>query len=121
MLNVTAQSDEVLTLRNESGDPFLTPSVSRKTSNPVRKQRMGSDAFKKIVAHLTSREVAILQLIAESHANKQIAAMLEISIKTVEKHRHNLMLKLDVHDTAGLTRLAIFGGIVKSDVRLVIV
>jgi DNA-binding NarL/FixJ family response regulator len=51
-------------------------------------------------------------LIAEGYANKQIAAELEISIKTVEKHRQHLMAKLDLHDTAGVTRYAISAGVV---------
>ena len=46
----------------------------------------------------------VLQLVAEGQANKQIAAMLNISIKTVEKHRQHLMDKLDIHETASLTR-----------------
>ena len=49
----------------------------------------------------------MLQLIAEGKANKQTAAKLGISIKTVEKHRQSLMTKLDIHDVAGLTRYAI--------------
>jgi DNA-binding NarL/FixJ family response regulator len=63
---------------------------------------------------LTSREVQVLQLIAEGYANKQIAAELNISIKTVEKHRQNLMAKLDLHDTAGVTRYAIMAGVVQA-------
>ena len=62
---------------------------------------------------LTSREVEVLQLIAEGHANKQTAAELNISIKTVEKHRDSLMRKLDIHDTAGLTCHAIAAGIIE--------
>jgi DNA-binding NarL/FixJ family response regulator len=61
---------------------------------------------------LTSREAEVLQLIAEGYANKQIAAELNISIKTVEKHRQHLMAKLDLHDTAGVTRYAISAGVV---------
>ncbi len=71
-------------------------------------------------AGLTSREVEILQLIAEGKANKQTAAELGISIKTVEKHRQHLMSKLDIHDTAGLTRYAIAAGIIEGGVRLTI-
>ena len=63
----------------------------------------------------------MLQLIAEGKANKQIAAELGISIKTVEKHRDHLMQKLDIHDTAGLTRYAIAAGIIESSVQLTIV
>ena len=70
---------------------------------------------------LTSRELEVLQLIAEGDANKQIAAELGISIKTVEKHRAHLMEKLDIHDTAGLTRYAIAAGIIESSVQLTIV
>jgi DNA-binding NarL/FixJ family response regulator len=63
---------------------------------------------------LSSREVEVLQLIAEGKGNKQVAAELGISIKTVEKHRQHLMGKLDLHDTAGLTRYAIATGIIES-------
>jgi DNA-binding NarL/FixJ family response regulator len=61
---------------------------------------------------LTSREAEVLQLIAEGYANKQIAAELAISIKTVEKHRQRMMAKLDLHDTAGVTRYAMSAGLV---------
>jgi DNA-binding NarL/FixJ family response regulator len=69
---------------------------------------------------LSSREVEVLQLIAEGKANKQVAAELGISIKTVEKHRQHLMSKLDLHDTAGLTRYAIAAGIIESRVQVTI-
>lgn len=65
---------------------------------------------------LTSREVEVLQLVAEGKANKETAQALGISIKTVEKHRQNLMEKLDIHDTAGLTRHAIATGVIESSV-----
>jgi DNA-binding NarL/FixJ family response regulator len=63
----------------------------------------------------------VLQLIAEGKANKEIAAELGISMKTVEKHRGHLMARLDIHDTAGLTRYAISAGIIESSVQLTIV
>jgi len=63
--------------------------------------------------NLSSRESQVLQFIAEGFANKQIAAELNISIKTVEKHRQNVMRKLVIHDTAGLTRYAIATGIIE--------
>jgi Response regulator containing a CheY-like receiver domain and an HTH DNA-binding domain len=65
-------------------------------------------------AELTLRERTVLQLIAEGYANKQIAAELSISIKTVEKHRQHMMAKLDLHDTAGVTRYAISAGVVEA-------
>ena len=69
---------------------------------------------------LTSREIEVLQLIAEGKANKQTADELSISIKTVEKHRSHLMEKLNIHETAGLTRYAITAGIISCDVSLTI-
>jgi DNA-binding NarL/FixJ family response regulator len=65
--------------------------------------------------------VEVLQLIAEGKANKETAAELDISIKTVEKHREKVMSKLGIHDTAGLTRYAIGAGIIESSVQLTIV
>jgi DNA-binding NarL/FixJ family response regulator len=59
---------------------------------------------------LTSREAQVLQMIAEGFANKSMAAELDVSLKTVEKHRHALMCKLRIHHTAGLTRYAIARG-----------
>jgi len=62
----------------------------------------------------------VLQLVAEGGANKEIADELNISIKTVEKHRQNVMVKLGLHDTAGLTRYAIAAGIIESSVQCTI-
>jgi DNA-binding NarL/FixJ family response regulator len=70
---------------------------------------------KKRTDRLTSRETEVLQLIAEGKANKQIAAELGISIKTVEKYRQQLMDKLGIHEIAGLTRYAITKGIVETN------
>ena len=85
---------------------YLSPAISRTVvedlltagaiAEPV-------DAFNQ----LTQREREVLQLIAEGHTNSEIAKLLAISVKTVEKHRANLMSKLDVHDVAGLVRIAV--------------
>jgi DNA-binding NarL/FixJ family response regulator len=69
---------------------------------------------------LSSREVEVLQLIAEGKPNKQVAAELGVSFKTVDKHRQHLMAKLNIHDTAGLTRYAISTGVIESSVQLTI-
>ena len=61
---------------------------------------------------LTSREKGILKLIAEGYKNKEIADFLCISVKTVEKHRANLMQKLDMHSVSALTALAIEKGLI---------
>lgn len=62
---------------------------------------------------LTPREKQVLQLIAEEHTNKRIAAKLNISLKTVQAHRTNIMEKLDIHSAAGLTKYAIATGLIE--------
>ena len=62
---------------------------------------------------LTDREREILQLVAESHSTREIAAKLGISIKTVDNHRTNLMRKLNLHDIASLTRYALEVGLIE--------
>ena len=105
----------------QKGNTFFSPSVSRRRDrlNPPAPGRAGSPNKK--AALLTSREMEVLQLIAEGKANKETAAELGIGMKTVEKHREHLMQKLDIHDTAGLTRYAIGAGIIESSVQLTIV
>ena len=71
----------------------------------------------KKATELTSREMEVLQLVAEGKANKQTAAELGIGMKTVEKHREHLMQKLDIHNTAGLTRYAICAGVIESSFK----
>ncbi|MBP7360985.1 MAG: response regulator transcription factor, partial [Nitrospira sp.] len=67
------------------------------------------------LARLTGRQREILQLIAEGCSTKQIAQRLDLSVKTVETHRAQLMERLDIHDVPGLVRLAIRTGLVQSD------
>ena len=62
---------------------------------------------------LTNRERSVLQLIAEGHKSKEIAALLGISLKTVETHRASVMQKLDVHSQARLVRYAVRNKIVE--------
>ena len=105
----------------QKGNTFFSPSISRRFRERQQNAFRGAaGGRKKKAVVLTSREVEILQLIAEGKANKQTAAELGISIKTVEKHRQHLMSKLDIHDTAGLTRYAIAAGIIESGVQLTI-
>lgn len=100
-----------------SGRQFFGPSIAKRLKRAERQaQERGSksDASKR---PLTKREAEVLQLVAEGSANKQVAAHLGISIKTVEKHRQQLMDKLDIHDTAGLTRHAIATGVIESSIQ----
>jgi len=103
------------------GKSFFDPVITKRLGDRHETAPRGATGWRKTGdVRLTSREVEILQLIAEGKANKQTADELGISIKTVEKHRQNLMSKLDVHDTAGLTRYAIASGIIESGVRIII-
>ena len=63
---------------------------------------------------VTHREREILKLLGEGYQNKEISSMLHISVKTVEKHRANLMGKLDLHNAAALTAFAFENGIITS-------
>jgi DNA-binding NarL/FixJ family response regulator len=104
-----------------NGRPFFSPSIAKRLRDAARKSRESGRAQAKPKSGLTTREAEVLQLVAEGAANKQIAAELGISIKTVEKHRQQLMDKLDIHDTAGLTRHAIATGVIESSVQVTIV
>jgi DNA-binding NarL/FixJ family response regulator len=99
------------------GNTFFSPSIAKRLRDLALESPDRRGVLKKKKASLTSREMEVLQLIAEGKANKQVAVGLGISIKTVEKHRQHLMKKLDLHDTAGLTRYAIAAGIIESRVQ----
>ncbi|MEQ1859912.1 MAG: response regulator transcription factor [Chthoniobacteraceae bacterium] len=75
----------------------------------------GAQAGLSMLAQISSRERTVLKLVAEGCSSKQIADRLGIATKTVEHHRMALMQKLDVHDIAGLTRLAVREGLVNND------
>jgi two-component system, NarL family, nitrate/nitrite response regulator NarL len=122
LLKQTSSHEVCRAIRDvQNGKTFFTPSVSLRF-NRLNAQPSGrAGRLNKKAARLTSREMEVLQLIAEGEANKQIASELGIGIKTVEKHREHLMQKLDIHDTAGLTRYAIGAGIIESSVQLTIV
>jgi len=122
LLKQTSAHDVCRAIREvHKGKTFFSPSISRRLDriHPLMPDHTGG--FKKKAAQLTSRELEVLQLIAEGKANKETAAELGIGTKTVEKHREHLMEKLDIHDTAGLTRYAISAGIIESSVQLTIV
>jgi DNA-binding NarL/FixJ family response regulator len=105
----------------QKGKTFFSPSIARRFHQPDGKSPARAGKPQPRNARLSSREMEVLQLIAEGKANKETAAELGISIKTVEKHREKVMAKLDLHDTAGLTRYAISAGIIESSVQLTIV
>jgi DNA-binding NarL/FixJ family response regulator len=104
-----------------AGRTFFSPSIARRMKEAKAKPRLRGDLAQGRGSRLTPREAEVLQLVAEGSANKQVAVELSISIKTVEKHRQHLMDKLNIHDTASLTRYAISKGIIEGGVHLTII
>jgi DNA-binding NarL/FixJ family response regulator len=122
LLKQTSAHDVCRAIREVNvGKAFFSPSISRRQDRLHPKSLDRAGMLRKKSVELTSREMEVLQLIAEGKANKETASELGIGIKTVEKHREHLMAKLDIHDTAGLTRYAISAGIIESSVQLTIV
>lgn len=93
-------------------EPYLSATVSRHVIEEYSKGRTGELGPHEI---LTSRQREILQLLAEGHTTKDIAHMLQLSAKTVETHRAQLMERLGIHDVPGLVRYAIRAGLVSPE------
>jgi len=91
------------------GEVYISPETSRKTLLEYGKGVSKKD----LLATLSPRQREVLRLIAEGKTTKQIAQLLEISVKTVETHRAQLMERLDIHDVAGLVRYAIIVGLIE--------
>lgn len=104
-----------------AGETVYSPSIAKRLRRQEQESLESTGQSKAGPGRLSSREVEVLQLIAEGDANKKIATDLGISVKTVEKHRDHLMRKLDIHDTASLTRYAIASGIIESSIQLTVV
>jgi DNA-binding NarL/FixJ family response regulator len=119
LLKQTSSHDLSRAIREvQNGNTFFSPAIAKRLHD--QRSPASSNPLRKRVARLSSRELEVLQLIAEGEPNKQVAAELGISIKTIEKHRQSLMRKLNIHDIAGLTRYAIGAGIIESSVQLTI-
>ncbi|GAB1421009.1 response regulator transcription factor [Anaerolineales bacterium] len=86
--------------------PSIAPSIIEDLKNGAQSDKSGS------VNALSPREMEVLKLVCEGKTNREIGEMMTISVKTVEKHRANLMAKLNVHDVAGLMRIALKNGII---------
>jgi len=118
LLKQTAGSDLVKAIREVAkGNAYFSPAIAKRLREETIQpspQQQETEAAKPDV-ELTQREAEVLQLIAEGYANKQIAAELGLSVKTVEKHRQQVMQKLDIHNIAGLVRHAVEKGIIESN------
>jgi RNA polymerase sigma factor (sigma-70 family) len=96
-----------------SGETYLSPPISRQVIEGYM-QRV-ADTTQDALANLSVRQREILQLVAEGNSSKEIARRLELSVKTVETHRAQLMDRLQIRDVAGLVRFAIRTGLISSD------
>ncbi len=104
LLKDSIKEELILAVRAASrGDIYLSPAVSSVLVDGFLNQPEEAGPLDL----LTAREREVMKLIAEGQTNTGIARLLHISVKTVEKHRSNLMAKLGVHDTAALVRLAV--------------
>ena len=115
LLKRSVTEELLLAVRAASqGETYLSPEISEILPGDYLTLQSGvqePSAFEQ----LTSREREVLQLIAEGHTNIGIARILDVSVKTVEKHQANLMNKLDTHEVAGLTLIAIKHGLIFLD------
>jgi len=96
------------------GNAFFSPPIAKRLLKQCQERFLNGSPVRTKDPALTSRQTEVLQLVAEGYPNKQIGDVLSLSIKTVEKHRQELMNKLNIHDVATLTRYAISNGIVES-------
>jgi DNA-binding NarL/FixJ family response regulator len=93
------------------GQQFVCPLMTR---DPLATGRIGleSNAMKRPLSSLTSRQREVLQLIAEGRGTKEVASLLKIAVKTVEFHKFKIMEQLDLHSTVALAKRAITEGLV---------
>lgn len=96
-----------------SGESFFSPRAAGALAVSVRS--VEEESAPKPLDSLTTRELDVLRLLASGQSNKQMAAELGISRRTVESHRESLMKKLAIRTVAGLTRLALEQGLLKAD------
>lgn len=118
LIKQTAANDLLKAIREvKKGNAYFSPAISKRLLDHYRQAFVQGAPGRKTGERLTSRENEVLQLIAEGLATKQIAAELNLSIKTIEKHRQDLMNKLNIHNIAGLTRYAIANGAIESSAK----
>ncbi len=111
LLKRSAASELSLAIRSVlQGQHYLTPSLTKDVLESVLKPSTG-EVSKVACATLTGRQREVLQLVAEGCGTKEIATILNVSVKTVEFHKTRIMQQLDLHTTADLTKYAITHGL----------
>jgi DNA-binding NarL/FixJ family response regulator len=113
VLKKVAGSELVYALRAVyQGEAFLYPSITKRLVEDYLR-RVESGQERDTFDGLTDREREVLQLIAEGHTNKEIADLLNLSVRTVQNHRAHIMEKLGMHDRGELIKYAIQKGIIE--------
>ena len=116
LMKETAGADLLRAIREiAGGNAFFSPAVAKRLLKQWQEKFPNGSPVRADSIRLTGRQTEILQLIAEGYATKQIAGLLSLSIKTVEKHRQDLMNTLNIHNIASLTRYAVSSGVVESN------
>jgi DNA-binding NarL/FixJ family response regulator len=95
------------------GETYLSPTISKEVL--ARHRRQSHDPKTDSIKALTPRMREIVQLIAEGRSTKEIAFLLNLSVKTIETHRMHLMARLDLHDVAGVVRYALRTGLISAE------
>jgi DNA-binding NarL/FixJ family response regulator len=112
LLKRSVTEELLLAIRAANRDEvYLSPAISTSLLDELLTRQTDAEELSPFDL-LTPREREVLQLVAEGHTNAAMAHMMNISVRTVEKHRANLMSKLRVRDVAGLVRTAIGHGLV---------
>ena len=94
------------------GETYLSPAVSKGVMSDYVQRLRGEETAD---APLTPRQREVLQLIAQGHSTKEVARRLDLSVKTVDTHRTQLMKQLDIHEVTGLVRYAMRHGLISPD------
>jgi DNA-binding NarL/FixJ family response regulator len=112
LLKRSAASELSLAIKSVfQGQHYLTPLLTKDVLDSVLKPSIGEQGKKISTAVLTARQREVLQLVAEGRGTKEVATILNVSVKTVEFHKSRIMQQLDLHTTADLTKYAITHGI----------
>jgi DNA-binding NarL/FixJ family response regulator len=96
-----------------AGHYYLCPQIAHFVVEAGLREKRGSRKRGAAPVALTTQERKVLQLIAEGHGNKEVAARLDVSVSTIHTHRNSVMAKLNIHKQADLVRFAIKAGIAK--------
>jgi DNA-binding NarL/FixJ family response regulator len=112
LMKETASRDLLCAIREaRNGNGYFSPPIAKRLLTQLRNRDPRSNSTAGLA--LTSRQTEVVQLIAEGHSSKEMAGLLVVSVKTVEKHRQAVMDKLDIHEIAGLTRYAVSRGLIE--------